>query len=398
MNRNRSLLTLELDAVTADCINKTDTPFLYALKEKYGIKRLQTNLSYLEPYEAFTGKIPRETGSWCVFVKKDRGSFSWLRYFPISIFENTLLRSLIIFKINWITNFLRYVQGKLFFGTVKYTPLKLIPEFDFTLDKMVFQENAVKVRTIFDYFREKGIKFFYCSLPVVYNGKKNLEFNFADDHLLKVIRKNKKDFQFYHLYISAVDSLTHKFGYKSKEVKKKLREVDNLAKNLIEELNEHYKLDFMIFSFHGMIPVKGSLNVIELLKKEGLKKNKDYTAFLDLTAARFWFKNNSTREKVSRALGNIKQGRILDEGLAKKLGVFVSKEIGDMVFLLNPGYILLPNYFQKGNIKAMHVYEPVRGLDGMIISSFSSNNMEKISSICDIYSMILEYYQTYFKG
>jgi hypothetical protein len=129
-----------------------------------------------------------------------------------------------------------------------------------------------------------------------------------------------------------------------------------------------------------------------------LKEGRDYTAFLDLTTARFWFNNYSAKEKAIKILKKLRQGNILDERLANKLDVFVNNEIGEAVFLLNPGYILLPNYFQKGNIKAMHVYEPVRGLDGMIISSFSSKNIKNMSNIRDIYSLIIDYYKTYFKG
>ncbi len=116
-----------------------------------------------------------------------------------------------------------------------------------------------------------------------------------------------------------LDGLTHKYGTKSKEVRKYVKELDKKIKNL--------KWD-IILSDHGFMDVKEFIKVPETEK-----------CFIDSTLARYW------GEKPNMPLDKCKL-------------IQWDKKYGDYIYLANPSVVFLPNYWEIKKVKAMHGYDP----------------------------------------
>ncbi|VVB83576.1 Type I phosphodiesterase / nucleotide pyrophosphatase [uncultured archaeon] len=134
-----------------------------------------------------------------------------------------------------------------------------------------------------------------------------------------------------YLYIGEIDKIAHKYGTKSEETKKIIREIDRRVSKL--------KFD-IILSDHGMIDIKKIISVPE---------TKD--CMIDSTFARYW------GEKPNF---NSKDGEWID---------WKDKRYGDYIFLANPSVLILPNYWQgRIPVKAMHGYNPkCREMNGIYI-------------------------------
>ncbi len=128
-------------------------------------------------------------------------------------------------------------------------------------------------------------------------------------------------------YFKDLDSIGHKYGTKSQEIIQAIRKVDKEVSKL--------KFD-VILSDHGMIDIKKTIKVPQT-------KN----CFLDSDIARYW----GTEQELKKIKQNLplKEGKIID---------WPDKRFGQLIFLANPGNLILPNYWQrKSKVKAMHGYD-----------------------------------------
>ena len=102
-----------------------------------------------------------------------------------------------------------------------------------------------------------------------------------------------------------------------------------------------------------MVTVKGKIDMKKILPPFG----KGYYYFLDSTEARFWFFNRKTKENVINTLKNIKQGHLLTKKEKINYRVdFSDNRHFEELFLLNPGYIISPDFFHEDSIKGAHSY------------------------------------------
>ncbi|MDO8528351.1 MAG: hypothetical protein Q7S06_00475 [Nanoarchaeota archaeon] len=127
-------------------------------------------------------------------------------------------------------------------------------------------------------------------------------------------------------YIGDLDNVAHRYGTKSQRTIDTIKKVD-------EKIS---KEDFdIIFSDHGMIDVKKTINV-------PLSEN----CFIDSDMARYWGNEEELNEIKKRL--PMKDGKIID---------WKDKSYGDLIFIVKPGILILPNYWQgKQPAKAMHGY------------------------------------------
>lgn len=137
-----------------------------------------------------------------------------------------------------------------------------------------------------------------------------------------------------YTHILTTDSVGHKYGPKSWQIRKAVKEIDDWLK----------KQDFdIILSDHGMMKVKEFVRIPETEK-----------CFIDSTLARYWGK---VPEKKDLPMSKV---RIIKG----------HKKYGDLILEAKPGVVFLPNYWQgSAPIKGMHGYNPktCREMDGFYL-------------------------------
>ena len=131
-----------------------------------------------------------------------------------------------------------------------------------------------------------------------------------------------------YVHIGELDKIAHKYGTKSEETKECIKKIDKKLS----------KMNFdLVFSDHGMIDIKKIIKVPE-----------SKICFIDSTMARYW----GTKEELNK----------IKEKLSSKKGKIIKwpdKKYGQLIFLANPGILILPNYWQGSRpCNAMHGYDP----------------------------------------
>lgn len=395
-----------LDAFRYDYLNARDTPFLYRLANEGVFGRLQTVLGFTGiSATAFSGAYPETHGVWTTFLYRPESSpFRWIDPFasvfsPLdcSPFGKKLSRT----GISVVTNILRYLCGCTFFEKVHEIPLRYAKFFDFSLKKAFCEKDSLdRVPTIFDVSRENGIDFLFVDYPIFHiNGETHIKLlpRYSDaavyQRFLKLLG-SKPEFSYLHLW--DLDKISHKEGTRSKKRVKKVKELDVLVETLFRTLRKRFEdTSILIFSDHGMVDVNRSLNVIANLHDNDLNENDGFLSFVGATLARFWFKKEKAREKVSEALESLDGGHILTEADLRKYRIrFFHRKYGDLLFLADPGVVITPNYFQGGRIfKAMHGYDPdYPDQHGIFIfnnSRIKATRFERIK-IVDVFPTLLE--------
>lgn len=147
------------------------------------------------------------------------------------------------------------------------------------------------------------------------------KFDFCiDKHFSKIKGIERK-------YFNELDATAHKYGTKSKEVIKAIKKIDKKISK--EEFD-------LIYSDHGMMDIIKEISV-------PISEN----CFIDSDMARYWG-NEEGMEKIKEKL-SLKDGKIIQG---------VDKRFGDLIFLVNTGVLISPNFWQGNEkAKAMHGYD-----------------------------------------
>jgi predicted AlkP superfamily pyrophosphatase or phosphodiesterase len=129
------------------------------------------------------------------------------------------------------------------------------------------------------------------------------------------------------------------------------------------------------------------VNDIESL---GFESPQQYLAVYDSTMARYWFFDDEARRAITAKLGTITCGRILSDAELKQLGIFFSdRHYGEIVFLLDPGWIVAQSDFNGSgwNPKGMHGYHP-SDPDSDAIFLSNRDPGRPMSTILDIFACL----------
>ena len=116
----------------------------------------------------------------------------------------------------------------------------------------------------------------------------------------------------------------------------------------------------------------------------------DYLAVYDSTMARFWFFSEKARREITECLQAQPCGRVLsDEELSEMGTLFPDRRFGELVYLLDPGWLISRSDFNGTGWapKGMHGYHP----DDPYSDAIFLTNREPLSpmhSIADIYPQL----------
>ena len=122
----------------------------------------------------------------------------------------------------------------------------------------------------------------------------------------------------------------------------------------------------------------------------------DYLAVYDSTMGRFWFFSDRACEQVVELLKSLPCGRILSDSELQQMGIFFpDRRYGEVIFLLEPGYLMTHSHFngQGWRPKGMHGYDPRDSYsDAIFLSSRRPNG--KLHTITDLNGFLRELIET----
>lgn len=257
-------------------------------------------------------------------------------------------------------------------------PLSILDQFNLS-EQYAPWEKGKNYTSIFDLLKRNGKEWFQCSWPYTNEIQPNHDKGLTR-HCLENI---KPDHEFVYIHLTELDSYGHQFGPESKEICETIQNTDHC----IQALHKHClkvsggNLSFILFGDHGMANITRQIDIWAELQKTGLKLKHDYICFLDSTMARFWFKHEAAKKKITAILEKIPCGYVLKEPDLKRFKIANCKPSNaELIFLLHPGAVIQPNFFDFSpscSIKGMHGYDP-ESLDnrGAIIYHRSDDSVQ----------------------
>lgn len=295
-----------------------------------------------------TGRYPRDHLHWSYYYhSKETSPFKILRplgWLPNALTERGRVRHLISRVVGRILGFTGYFQ-------LYNLPFRFIGLFDYCEKNDIFKPGGMnRGDNIFDLLERNGISYH------VSDWHDNEEDNLAACKQAIV----NEDIDFAFLYMASMDGLLHQVGKDSEKVDEKLRWYEEeLGKLLTVARGRFEDVRVFICSDHGMATVNNNIDLMASIEALPLTYGTDYVAVYDSTMARFWFLTDTARSLVEDALGEVDCGRILGQSELKELGCdFEGDQFGELIFLLDPGTIIVPSHMGLKPITGMHGYHP----------------------------------------
>jgi len=295
-----------------------------------------------------TGMMPSEHGHWGMFYRSGSSALAPLkamRFLPTVVTDHRRFRR----------RLLQWHRGKTgFTGYYNFyrIPFELFSTFDIVEKKDIFAPAAFDpgVSSIFDHLVSEGIPF------RSWSWKSGLDRSITE--LESELREKRT--RFYLLYTPHIDGFLHGKVDDDSAVARELAMVENRIASVIEKAKKMYsQVDVLIYSDHGMVKTTGTFDLMGLMRNIELTPGRDYTVFYDSTMARFWFSHDDARAEVVDALSTLDCGALLtDDDLVAEGVYFDDHRFGELVFLMNPGTLVLPSHMGAEAPKGMHGFTP----------------------------------------
>jgi len=324
-----------------------------------------------------TGVPPAVTGHWNLFYYDPQGSpFRWLRslqFLPDAVLNHCVTRKI-------IKELGRRVLGMGPLFECSVSP-RLLPWFNYVEKKNIYDHGGINgSRSIFDQLDQQGIAHRVYSYH-----------HLGDAEILEQAVKDieEKKASFFFLYLSEMDMFLHMHCKDPVQVKARLDWYDQgLRKVFAVAQKIDPQASMTVISDHGMTPIDNRYDLVGDIEALGLQMPADYLAVYDSTMARFWFFGDQAKQKVERRLTELQCGRILGDEELRQLGVFFAdRRFGELIFLLNPGWLVSQSDFNgKGWMPiGMHGYHPEDPYSDAIFLGSSRPSLA-MRTIADVYS------------
>lgn len=341
-------LCIFIDALGWNVLQQAYPQFLQSLTPHR--KALRTILGYSSACDPsiISGKLPSEHLHWsCFYYSPETSPFRklrWLKWLPAIIRDQHRFR-------HWLSRLFAKTHGYTGYFQLYEVPFDYLSYFDYSEKKWIYgREGLIQGKTLFDYAIAEQMPHFVS--PLFANDAQSFE-------NVKQALKHE-DTRFAYLLLGQLDALMHSVGTQSAKIKILLQWYERQIEDLVHTAQtQNREVSLYLFSDHGMHDVKGSVDLERLIKALPLHYGTDYVAMYDSTMARFWYLNSQARSIIQKRLDAVTQGRILHEDELKQLGIyFPDRRYGETIFLLQPGYVIVPSYMGKKRIPGMHGYHP----------------------------------------
>ena len=324
------------------------------INETRKLSRVRTLLDYSNAIvpSIFSGMYPEEHNIWGIFkMSPESYPFKLLSLFRPSIFDkNKYLRYFATRMIYAYSKKKNSIPGDMFPVNI---PIRLAKYFDISLKKHIIDPGALEPSlTLFDLLRSQGIPFSYSGYPTIV----------GTDNILSSTMRSFQNSSVSLCYIDEIDHQQHLVGTSSKKFIERIRIFDDSITDFLRKIIKNEKMSLMMFSDHGMRDVTDKLNLQKVIDDLNLTIGKDIVYFIDSTIARFWIFNEKARITLSEALTSTQGGHLLNDEEIRKYRInFKSNEYGDLIYLADPGKLILPNFYsvRGGIVKGMHGWDPM---------------------------------------
>ena len=324
-----------------------------------------------------TGRTPREHLHWSYFFyNKETSPFRALKplsWLPKALTERGRVRHLISRVVGRVLGFTGYFQ-------LYNLPFKHAGLFDHCEKNDIFKPGGMnRGDNIFDLLERNKVSYHVSD----WHDGEEANLQACEQAILN------DDIEFAFLYMASMDGLLHQVGKESDQVDTKLAWYEDKLRDLLSTAREQFD-DVRVFicSDHGMATVKQDIDMMSHIQALPLEYGKDYVAVYDSTMARFWFKNDLAKSMISEKLSQLDFGKTLSKPELEALGCdFEGDQFGELIFLLDPGSIIVPSHMGLKTITGMHGYHPDHeDSDAALLSNVSTP--VPLESITDIFHLM----------
>jgi hypothetical protein len=296
-----------------------------------------------------TGRSPSEHGHWAMFHRTDHSELAplgRLGFLPSAVGGHRRLRRRVLAHHRKRSGFTGYYN-------LYRIPFHLFREFDLSEKRDIYAPGGFDggVDSIFDLLEREHVP------HRVWNWKTALDTALGE---LSEILTDGPPIRFALLYTAVIDALLHEHVGDSDVVGAELARLEKLITEVVTRAHDRYsEVDVIVFSDHGMARTTGEIDLMAHVARLGLAHERDYLAFYDSTMGRFWFGNDRARNTIMEALGRVDSGSVLSDDDLRREGVFFEdRRYGELVFLCDPGMLIVPSYMGARAPRGMHGFTP----------------------------------------
>ena len=287
-----------------------------------------------------TGLSPAEHGLWMMYSFAAGSSpFRWIGMLPVSS-RRRLLRN----SIRWVLDHIYHVDS---YYSLYDVPREILIHLDLPARSRMFGPGgAGKHMNIFDELEARRTNWISWDHTVPEER--------AFDELERAVESGDHGFRF--LYTAGLDSTMHRYGTKGEQTRCHLGWYRDRIERIVSRCGGGR---VVVLGDHGMCDVKRHLDLKGRVDELGLNVPHDFIPFYDSTMARFKIRREAAGRRLEGLLFELEGGSLLDADAARRLGVHTADgRFGDLVFLVEPGTIILPSYMSSEPVAAMHGYRP----------------------------------------
>lgn len=384
----RTVVTVFIDGLKPESVEHM--PFLNSLPNK---RRIRTELGYSPTCYAsmFSGVHPNKHLHWLTWrYSPDTSPYRWLNKFKIDKLPHNAFTQYACYKIT------DYIGGAVipWEGVMNltwwYLPIRRWHYLDIAIKKHWSEPGFIKdYPSLIDILIANKVPYEIVGLkaPTLAESSRTI-----DQHNFDEI----KNWIFF--FVGDIDPLSHRYGQDSPQTISRLKEIDRILERkymIFDRLVPDFH--FMLFSDHGHIKVNGRVNLKDIFNSQ--KDSLDnYICFLDESYARFWFRNEAERNKVTKVLSLLRdKGFILtEEHLSKYRVNMPDNRYGDLIFYLDAPYafhhgaVVLGKRIEGKPAVSAHGFLPdYADSDGVLVSNKELKDFSYIELV-DIMPSVLD--------
>jgi hypothetical protein len=338
-------LLIELHAFNRHYLQPDRMPFLYAWAERFGISELIPPFGYDALTSLWTGTWPEQHGHFAKYSYHGKRRLTLSDRLPGNFLASA-----------WF-NLKRWLRGDDFL--TRLAPDSRSRYFQVERRFHYPHPGGFAAPTWFDYLREAQRTFLFFEWPLIARANHpNRHWLRSGDDTGRAFRfrqlcRQYPDLDFYFLMLKDLDTYGHHYGPFSPEVTALCQRLDGLLRDVLADFSVE-RDNLLIMSSYGMLPVTGRVNVDAIIPPFG----EGYVYFLDSTMARFWFHDDRVRQSVLETLTNADFGRIIsDDELHQHHTFFPDRRFGEVMFMVNPGLVISPDFYRGAPARGMHTYD-----------------------------------------
>lgn len=296
-----------------------------------------------------TGKLPREHGHFSSYYYDPAHSpfrlVAWLRLLPKLVSERAMFRRAVS------RAFVRVAGWDGYFDLYKM-PFEYLSLYDYCEKRDIYKPGGIVggCRTFLDDFRERRVPFVVADWRCP-----------EGENVVRVRDMiDRAQIVFAYLMLTSLDGAMHQLGPECEVVRRILKTYEGWLQSILAAAEKRYReVRVHVFSDHGMTRVREACNVGKIVEDTGAQFGSDYVAVYDSTMARFWFLNETTRQKVESALAREERGELLSQEALRLYGCdFLGHRYGEVFYLMKPGVVIHPSFASRSVPAGMHGYDP----------------------------------------